>query len=237
MEGIHVAKDLTQKYKLSNGEEVTCRPVAPHLIQVGLHELEAKWREEGRMIDKPRFKVEFARQMGKGEVWVDHYVDEATGQNSLDDPENPRQAMINWALWKQYEADRAALEQAQEEAQFKILFSHGIDYDVPPNEEWADQIAPEEIEANPLDRKFQYLWFVLLTPVDIAELRAFLALLAAGEMVTRDQMARFRRSIRPSMERAIGENLDNALAELERVAAGGGEPAEDSGGEERVGDK
>jgi len=223
-------KDVTQKYKLTNGETIVCRPVPAVLIQMGMNELEKQWRNEGRMVDKPRFKPSFGDAEVMGVVpLVDHFVDEERGINSLDDPDDPRKTMINWAMWRQYEADSAALAQAQEELQFKLLFTHGIDYEVPPDDEWADKIAPMEIEVDPEDRKFQYLWYVLLTPVDVAELRAYLALLAAGEMVTREQMARFRRAIRPSMERAVGANIDDALTELERIATGDGDAGEESG--------
>ena len=218
-------KELTQKYKLTTGEELVCRPVPPHLIQVAVTDLENQWREEGRIVDKPQFKVRFERKLGTAEVWADHYVEEATGRNSLDDPDDPRQTVINWALWKQYEADREALEEAQGEMRVQVLFQHGIDYDIPPPEEWADKIAPEKVADDPLDRKFQYLWFVkAANPIDANGLHAFLMMLTAGELVTDDQLARFRETLRPGMERAVGAQLDRALAELERVASG--EPEE-----------
>lgn len=230
-----MAKDFTQKYKLTTGEELTCRPVPPHLIQVAMHDLEEEWRQEGRVVDKPQFKVQFERKLGTAEIWADHYVDEATGQNSLDDPDDPRQTVVNWAIWKQYASDREALEDAQNELRVQILFQHGIDADVPPNEQWADKIAPQEIEADPMDRKFQYLWFVKAkNPIDANGLTAFLLMLTAEGLVTEEQMGRFQQTLRSGMAGAAGQNFERAIAELERTFAGTGE-ADAGQPEERMG--
>ena len=213
-----MAKSKTRQYPMQNGEKLTCREVRPVLVQVLMGEVEEKWRTDGKMIDKPRFQVDYGGAEVLGDnPWIDHFVDEEKGVNSLDVPDDPRKTAINWALWKQYETDSTALEEAKAEAQVKLLITKGIVCEVPPLEEWADLIAPMEIEEDEDERRFQWLWFVHIPPADKMVVHQFILLLSAEGLVSEAQIAKFCATVRPSVGRAIRAQFDNALAELERA--------------------
>lgn len=219
----------TEKYTTEDGTEILLKAVRPVQIDIAQRKIEQEWRDRGRVIDPPQFKIEFERKIGTAEIWADHRYDPTKGIDTLTVPDDPRQTAINHALWQQYESDRAELEEELTEAQFRLFVTFGIECEMPDDDQWERELALIGVDTaeDSDERRFNYLWFYLLSPFDKYEVAARIQFLSQGRLATEDRRRSFRGSLRSAMERAVGTELDRIVDGFQQYAQDGtGEIAE-----------
>jgi len=210
----------TEKYTTEDGVELTLKAVRPVQIEMAQEAIRQEWRETGRMVDPPQFKVQFERRIGTAEVWADHRYDPDKGIDTLTVPDDPQQTAINHAIWGQYEKDSAELEQHLTEVQFRLFITYGVEAELPDDDKWLRQLRAMGIKVgeDPDEQRFSYVWFYLLSPSDQAEVTTHIQFLSLGRLATENKVQSFRTSIRSSMARALGTQVDRIIEGFEEYA-------------------
>lgn len=210
----------TEKYMTEDGVELTLRAVRPVQIEMAQEAIRQEWRDAGRMVDPPQFKIQFERKIGTAEIWVNHRYDPDKGIDTLTVPDDPQQTALNHALWAQYQKDSAELEAHLTEVQFRLFITFGVECEMPEDETWVRQTRAMGIKVpdDPDERRFLYIWTFLLSPSDKAEVTTHIQFLSLGRLATENKVASFRTAVRSSMERALGTQIDRIVTGFEEFA-------------------
>lgn len=205
------------------GDVIGLKMVSPTTVEVAAAQLRQQWLRDGRMLEPPRFKLELAsgalgesvEDLGGQETWIEHEVDAETGRNTLDDPDDPRQTAINWALWHKHERDLAAFQEAVAEQQFRVLVGTGTICDFPEDDSWLDDLryAGIEVGDDRRDRTFARVWHVLTDVADKQELRIQMEMIGLGRMYTPELRSRFQTAIRSAMDGPIQQRFDAVVSD------------------------
>lgn len=201
------------EYTTEIGVKVRLRPVRDVLVQAYAAKAEQEFREAGKLVDVPTYQVTNIA----GEV-----INLPLDEESLEDPKDPAQTARNKAAWRQYADARAALEDVQGERRFMAWLMLGVDCEV-PDDGWEDEakLFGLTVSEEPLERKAQWLLYRVLTPFDRAMLIPHLQMVAAGKMVTPEQLELFRETAEHSLEDRARDLIDTAIASIRQVV---GEP-------------
>jgi len=192
------------KYTTEKGVDLELKGIAPALIERVKSEVARRFRAEGKPIDPPRFELKMAGG--------DMQAFPLTERNLY--PSDPEEAERRQALWNAYQIARAELLEAQTEAEVEFLFTWGISFDMPEDDSWQRMLrkAGQEIPEDPDELRFCYLWYHLLTPIEVQKLLAELNILNYGKAVSPEDVASFRRELSDSVSRRARELLGGAVS-------------------------
>lgn len=116
-----------QEYVTSRGYRLIIRAVNPVQIEMALNAVEREMRAEGAQLDPPMWSIASevpGRDASEQErQWFPHTED------TLDDPDDPRQTRINRARWAAYQAAQEQLLSAQGERRMELFLTYGVEID------------------------------------------------------------------------------------------------------------
>ena len=214
------------KYTTERGLELNLRPARVVLIEIAAIEVEKEMRAEGKPIDPPTWTMKLAT----GEVEIlPHVIDDEHKINTLIVPDDPLETARNLAKWKLYERAQAELTERQEEARTKALVIAGVEpFDIPEEDEgWEELVikstggsitiptADDLTQAD--ERRFDYLWYYHLSPMDVHYLTMLLNMLSQGRVLSADKIEPFLADVRSKVEGRVWASLERAF---EQVSAG-----------------
>ena len=210
------------------GVELRLRAVRMVAMQVALAELERRWREKGEPIDAPTFEIKTVAG-----VVEEHELSEEM-VSSADDWDTKEEYRRNKARWLEHLDACERLEEAKAEQQVRVYIALGVDVDMPTDDMWERELTYIGLtvpgEDDPVGRKFYYVWHVATSPFDKGILQAQLSLLAAGKMVTEEDLDRFQDIVRSSVEKPARAHIKEALQEFERDLVASAEAMGDGSG-------
>lgn len=208
------------QFTTEKGLVLTLHAARAVLIEIAALEIEDEMRAEGKPIDPPTWSLETVA--GEEEV-LPHVIDLENGINTLIVPGEPRETARNLGRWKLYERAQEELEERQEEAKTRALFIAGIDpFEIPEEDAgWEETVTtftrgqvtvpPQGDPNDEPERRFCYLWYYHLTPLDAQYLSMILNLLAQGRVMSPDKVAPFLESVRSQVESRVWNSLESAF--------------------------
>ena len=214
-----MVKQIERVHICEDGTKLTLLPVRMVALQTAVAAVEGEFRARGKKIDPPTYEIKTI----SGEIEVHELTEEDITADD-DGFWEPRELRRHKTAWREHKAALNEMEKAQAEREFKALFTLGIDHDAPEDDDWTRELAflgisipkPED-DPYGFERKFCYLWYVVLSATDKAMLQTKLMMLSAGGSVSEDQMARFQDIIQPAMEKQIRQGVENAIGQLEEA--------------------
>lgn len=206
-----------------SGEVIGLKMVSMTTLETATAQLRQQWIKDGKMLEPPMFRLrlesgalgEEAEDIGGQAQWIPHEVDEESGRNTLDVPDDPRQTAINWALWHKHERDLTAFEEAIEEHQFRVLIGTGTVCDFPEDEGWLDDLryAGIEVGDDRRDRTFARVWHKLTDLGDKQYIRVQLQMIGVGKMYTPELRSRFQTAVQSAMAGPVQDQFDQVISD------------------------
>ena len=210
------------KFTTEGGLVLTLHAARAVLIELASLEIEDEMRAKGKAVDPPTWTIETAG----GEIeTLPHVIDMENGINTLIVPDDPRETARNLAHWKLYERAQEELAERQEEAKTRALFVVGVDpFEIPEDDQgWEEDVhkitkdkvtIPGPGEADKAaERRFCYLWYYHLSPLDAQYLSMLLNLLSQGRVMSPDKVQPFLVSVRSQVEGRVWRSIESALGE------------------------
>lgn len=185
------------------GVKLTLKEVSPALIARVEAKVEERLRSEGVPIDPPTYTLK--------NVVGD--VQEFPMTEKTLDTQDPNEAAFRHAKWEAYLAAQIKLQNAQNEARVKFMLTWAVDFEMPQEDSWQRLLkaAGVEIPTDPDELRFTYLWYYLLTPVEVSQIIAELQLVAYGKAVKEEDVTSFRESLQDSVSQRARAALTDAV--------------------------
>jgi len=207
-------------FTTESGLVLTLKPARVVLIEIAALEIEDEMRAAGEPVDSPTWTLETAG----GEVErLPHVIDSENNINTLIIPGDARETAANLGRWKLYERAQERLAEKQEEAKTRALFISGIEpFEIPEADKgWEETVATltrgqvtVPAEGNPeeaAERRFCYLWYYHLTPIDAQYLSMLLNLLSQGRVMSPEKVQPFLASVRSQVESRVWNSIESAF--------------------------
>ena len=191
------------EFLTGKGVNLTLKELSPALIERVLAQVEDRLRAEGLPIDPPTYTLKNV----VGETQEFPMTEKTLDTQNLDE------AAFRHAKWDAYQTAQTKLEKAQNEARVKFMLTWGIDFEMPTDESWKRLLkaAGVEIPSDPDELRFTYLWYHLLTPVEVSQIIAELQLVAYGKAVKEEDVNSFRQSLQDSVSQRARAALTDAV--------------------------
>jgi len=217
-------------FEATDGTILKLRPVRDVAIERRQQRIEDAMREEGAQLDPPTRTVLALGGLGDA-------VEVPLNENNLEVVDNPEQTARNKELWKRYQDAVVKLSTLQSEERIKTMLALGVDVDVPPIEEWRDELEyiGVDIPDHPRDRKAYWLLFIVLNDYDLNVLLSQLQMIGMGKAVSGEDVESFQTAVQSEMGESIKSLVREAQDRLSRAKArveSASEIPGDEGGEE-----
>jgi len=113
------------EYQTSRGVRLKIRAVSPVQIELALGQVEEEFRERGEPLDVPKWELRAQVPGVPEEEQVVQYF--AHTEETLEDPDDPRQTMVNRAMWAAYEDAQERLLEEQGERRMRLFLLYGVE--------------------------------------------------------------------------------------------------------------
>ena len=194
------------KFMTDKGIELTLSAISPVLLDRVEIEVESRFEAEGEPTKTPTFQLQT--------VGGDFQTFELTEKNL--NPGDPQEAEWRQAKWNAYLNAQARLQAAQAEARLKFLLKWAVDVDVPEDTKWQRlvRMAGVEIPDDPDELRFVYLWYHVLTMIEVQRINADLAMLAYGKAVSAKDVETFHQDTEDSLRKRARTLIARAIQDI-----------------------
>ena len=195
------------EFVTGKGVTLTLSELAPPLIERVAAKIEMEYRERGQLIDPPTYSLKTVA----GELQEFKMT-----ENNLH-PTDENEAELRQARWAEYQDATIRLLEDQQEARVKFQLTYGVSFAMPGDDRWQKLVkaAGIEIPEDEDDKRFVCLWYTLLTPFEVQQILAELALLAYGKAVSSEEVQSFRDSMEDSVRRTARDTIAGALQSVD----------------------
>lgn len=187
------------------GVDLKLVPVSPALIERVVAQVEHDLAEaEGLDFTTPTYQLRTVA----GELQTFELTAEML------DPPDPEEAQVRKAKWHAYTKAQTRLALAQAEARMRFMLTWGVEFEMPKDDHWQKIVkkAGVEIPTDEDDLRFTYLWYVLLTPIEVQRLFAELQIVAYGKAVDQKDIDSFRKGLRDSVRIRARQAIERAIS-------------------------
>ena len=188
------------EYTTEKGLALILKEVSPALVERVVARAEEDLRAEGGIIARPTYTLKNAA----GETQIFELTEKVLA------PSDENEAAYRQATWDAYQSSQQKIAEVQSEARVKFLLTWAIDFEMPADNAWHRMLkaAGVEVPEDEDERRFAFLWYVALTPLEIQTIVAELSILAYGKAVNEEDV----RSFRDGLQDSVRQRAKNAIA-------------------------
>jgi len=235
-----------QEYVTSRGVRLTIKALNPIQIEMALERVEKEHRESGAPLDPPTWELR-SEIPGKSDEEQEVQVFPHT-EDTLDDPDDPRQTRINRALWNRYQAAQDALLEEQGELRMRLFLLYGIELadPIPGIPEPADaqtrlakegiddwlydprywitlqkQMGVEVPEDDQIELPLHWLQTCATDAIDLSEMTMLWSIMSNPAGLSEEEQASFREDSVGMVRRAARANIARAFGAAEEAITEG----------------